>query len=157
MERIATTRKQRQDILLRCQLFDGLDPKSIEPLVEKTSVREYARDETIFLSGRPADGFHIISTGRAKIHRVSADGREQILHICGPGDACGEVAVFQGGDFPATMVALEKTRTLFLSRSAFLDTAKLTPDILLEMLTLLSRRLRYFVQLVEDPIGRAHV
>lgn len=67
----------------------------------------------MFLGDVPAHGFFAPVIGRVKIFRTSPAGKEQILHIFGPGEAVGEVPVFQGGTFPANGQALEKLETLF--------------------------------------------
>lgn len=50
----------------------------------------------IFSEGDPANGFYIVETGKVKIFKLSFDGKEQILHIYGPGNPFGEVPVFEG-------------------------------------------------------------
>jgi len=78
------------------------------------------------------------------------DGREQILHMFGAGEICGEVPVFEGEAYPASAVAVDTLETLYVPRKDFLALGKRRPEILLEMLAVLSLRLRRFVHLIDD-------
>ena len=88
----------------------------------------------------------MVVSGKVKIFKVSMEGKEQILHIFGPGEPFGEVPVFAGQQFPASAEALEKSRLFFFSREAFIDLIKRNPDLALNMLAVLSRRLRRFAK-----------
>jgi CRP/FNR family transcriptional regulator len=63
---------------------------------------------------------------------------------------CGEVAMFEGKTYPATAQAMADGRTLYLGRADFLEAARNRPELLLTMLGVLSRRLRRFVELIDD-------
>ena len=88
--------------------------------------------------------------GRVKIYKVSSEGKEQILHIFGPGEPFGEVPVFSGQQFPANAEALSKSHLLFFPRTAFIDLITKKPSLSLNMLAVLSMRLREFTIQVEN-------
>jgi CRP/FNR family transcriptional regulator len=78
------------------------------------------------------------------------EGKEQILHIYGPGNPIGEVAVFSGQQFPASAETLLKSHLLYFPRLAFVDLISKNPSLCLNMLAVLSRRLRQFTVQVEN-------
>jgi len=84
-----------------------------------------------------------------KVYKISPDGKEHILHIFGPGEPLGEVAVFSGIDFPAFAETLKESLLLYFQRSSFLEIAEKQPQILLNMLATLSKRLRQFTLKIE--------
>ncbi|MEW5763975.1 MAG: Crp/Fnr family transcriptional regulator [Acidobacteriota bacterium] len=131
-------------------LLQGLAPQDLECLARIASARRYEAGEVLFLAGDEAAGFFLVLTGQVKVSRFGADGREQVIHLLGPGQPCGEVPVFEGGAYPATASALGRVDSLFLARAAFLELAGRRPQILLGMLAILSRRLRALVDLVDD-------
>lgn len=131
-------------------LFRGLGSEDLAAVARTTAGRSFGRGELLFLAGQEARGFFLILEGRVKLSRFGADGREQVLHILGPGEPCGEVPVFEGGVYPATCTALAPVRALYLPREAFLGLARQRPQLLLGMLAILSRRLRSLVELVDD-------
>jgi CRP/FNR family transcriptional regulator len=75
-------------------------------------------------------------------------GKEQIIHVWGPGDALGEVPVFQGSTFPASAQALERSKLLFFRREAFRSLIRKEPDLGMNMIALLAGRLRILVSQV---------
>jgi len=82
--------------------------------------------------------------------RVSARGREQVLHTEGPGATLGEVPVFDGGDYLASAIAREDTRVLFIPREALYEVCRRRPEVALGVIAVLARRLRGFAALIED-------
>jgi CRP/FNR family transcriptional regulator len=131
-------------------LFEDLPDEQHRDLASIALVKSFSRGQTIFSEGDPGTGFYVVVSGRVKIYKLSADGKEQILHIFGGGEPFGEVPVFEGRRFPAHAVALDETRCLFFSRSAFIDLISRNPSLSLNMLAVLSRRLRRFTVLVDD-------
>lgn len=108
------------------------------------------RGRTIFMEGDEATGFYVVISGRVKIYKLSADGKEQIIHIFGGGEPFGEVPVFAGQRFPAWAETLEESRIFFFPRAAFISLIQQDPSLALNMLAVLSRRLRQLVFLIED-------
>jgi len=131
-------------------LFNGLTADQHRQLSSIVVERTYRRGETIFSEGDDGDGFYVVSSGRVKIFKLSHEGKEQILHIFGAGEPFGEVPVFSGEHFPAHAETLEESKILFFPRSAFVELIKKHPSLALNMLAVLSRRLRRFSALVED-------
>jgi CRP/FNR family transcriptional regulator, dissimilatory nitrate respiration regulator len=131
-------------------LFSGLGEADLTQVVHIAADRFYERGETIFLEGDPGDGFYIVAAGKVKIFKVSLEGKEQILHIYGPGNPFGEVPVFSGDNFPANAITLVKSHLLFFSRRAFFDLITANPSLSMNMLAVLSMRLREFTVQIEN-------
>ncbi len=131
-------------------LFNGLPREQVEKLSVISVDSIYKKGDTIFSEGDDANGFYVLRTGRVKIFKLSFEGKEQILHIIFPGEPFGEVPVFSGETFPAHAEALEESRAVFFSKKAFIELIQKDPSIALNMLAVLSRRLKQFIRLVED-------
>jgi CRP-like cAMP-binding protein len=136
--------------IARIPLFEGLPPEQLEDLEMIMTDQVFRKGEIIFSEGDEADGFYVAITGRVKIYKLSPDGKEQILHFIGPGEPFGEVPVFTGQRFPAHAEAMEESRVLFFSKESFVDLVKRNPSLALNMLGVLSRRLRTFAALIDD-------
>ncbi len=108
------------------------------------------KGELIFQEGDRGQGFYIVGAGKIKVFKMSFEGKEQILHIYGPGHIFGEVPVFQGKSFPASAMALEPSTILFLPRQAFVRQIETSPALAMNMLADLSRRLREFTVQIEN-------
>jgi len=131
-------------------LFQGLDQNNYAALAAIVRSRKYQKGEIIFSEFDDADGFYVAMSGRVKIFKSSPDGKEQILHIFDPGEPFGEIAVFTDINYPASAQALTACRTLFFPKDAFTDLIRRDPPLALNMLSVLSLRLKRFTTLIED-------
>jgi len=130
--------------------FDGLPDEQFAKLAKIAVTKTFKKGENIFLADVPANGFYSTYEGRVKVFRTSPAGKEQILHVFGPGQAVGEVPVFQGGTFPAQCEALDNCTVLFFPRDKFVRMIREDPDMAMKMMALLSKRLRILVNKIED-------
>lgn len=131
-------------------LFEGLEPRALALVAGIAVPRRYRRGEAIFAEGEPGVGFHVVVAGRVKVFKLSPEGKEQILHVWGPGEPFGEVAALEGRPFPAHAEALEDCRTAFVPRAGLLELIRQSPEFALELLAELAGRLRRFAELVES-------
>ena len=142
--------KKSTEILPSIPLFQGLSEEQKGQLSGLSIRRSVLRGQQIFYEGDKADGFYIVLSGRVKIAKLSPEGKEQILHLMGPGDPFGEVPMFADGYFPANAVALEEVDILFFPRAAFVEIISRHPALAMNMLASLSRRLVHLTKLVEN-------
>jgi CRP/FNR family transcriptional regulator len=140
----------KKKIIAGSLLFKGLVDDQLEQVAAISITKEFKRGESIFFEGDDATGFYMVAAGKVKIFKMSLDGREQILHIFGPGEPFGEVPVFHGQPFPANAVALIRSNLLFFPRREFVDLVTSTPSLALSMLAMLSLRLRRFTSQIES-------
>jgi len=131
-------------------LFQGLPEKQLAELSRIIVDQKYKQGEVLFSEGDDATGFFVLMSGRLKIFKLSFEGKEQILHFVDPGDPFAEVAMFAGSHYPAHAEALKESRAIFFPRAAFEKLIKRDPDLAMNMLAILSQRLKYFSRLVED-------
>ncbi len=139
-----------KNALKDCELFADLNDESLADLQDIVKLRMFQPGEVLFWRGKKADGFYLITDGEVEVFCSGENGREQILHTFSDGELCGEVPLFEGGVYPASARARGELITLYIPGSDFLDIAYENPQILLEMLAVLSRRLKKFVNLVES-------
>ena len=138
------------EILSASTLFGGLPEIQLLKIKQIAVNKNFSKGETIFMEGDDGNGFYLVAEGLVKVFKVSSEGKEQILHILGPGEPFGEVPVFAGKSFPANAEAISKSYLLFFPRIAFIGLIKTNPSLSLNMLVLLSIRLRQFTVQVEN-------
>ncbi|MCX5884491.1 MAG: Crp/Fnr family transcriptional regulator [Proteobacteria bacterium] len=131
-------------------LFKGLPKAQLEKLATIVLDRTLKRGQAVFSEGDEASGFYVMLSGRAKVFKLSSEGKEQILHIIGPGEPFGEVPMFAGEQFPANAETIEECRILFFPRADFMELVRREPSLAMNMLSILSKRLRQFSSLIED-------
>ncbi|KQC09847.1 MAG: transcriptional regulator, partial [Smithella sp. SDB] len=142
--------KKAREILVKSQLFGGLSNEHITE-IEKIAVdKHYNKGDIIFYDGDEGIGFYLVVAGSVSVYKLSPDGKEQIFHIVKEGESIGAVPVFSGKSFPANARALSKTHLLFFNREKFIELITGKPDLTMNILALLSARLREFTIQVEN-------
>ena len=140
--------KKILDIISTIPLFNGLPDDQLEAIKKIALEKQIKKGELVVSEGDDGKGFFVIAEGRIKVFKVSAEGKEQILHIFGPGQPFGEVPVFAGQKFPAH--AIDNAKLLFLPRAAIVDLITANPSLALNMLAEMSRKLRLFAVQIEN-------
>lgn len=141
---------KKKEAIKKCPLFSGLTEAQLDEIKEISFEKGYGRGESVFFEGDEGNGLYVIAEGKVKVYKMSPDGKEQILHIFGPGEVFGEVPVFHGKPFPASSECLAKSNLLFFPRDKFIDLVYANPSIALNMLAFLSMRLRRFTTQIEN-------
>ncbi len=136
--------------LRNCQLFTGLPQPDLENIAAVTVVKSLEKGEYLFHEGDPASGFYVIQRGAVNIHRVTAAGKEQVIHVFRTGDSFAEVALAAPTGYPADARALEPTQVLFVQKDGILALLKRQPELALRMLGSMSSHLRVLVGQIED-------
>lgn len=139
-----------EDLLARHDLLGILSPDERQALRRRVAVRKVAAGQTLFRQGDPGDGLYGILTGRVVVTVESAEGKELILKMFGPGEFFGEIALLDGKGRTANAMAREAGRLLFLPRAEFLPFLERRPALAVRMIALLCDRLRRTTQLFED-------
>lgn len=141
---------EKLQTLRECLLFAGLPEAQLHEIAAICREKSCGRGEAVFFEGDEGVGFYLMVEGKVKIYKMSPTGKEQILHIFGPGEPFGEVPVFHGQPFPASAECLSKSKLLFFPRKAFIQLVHDNPAIALKMLAVLSHRLRRFASQIEN-------
>lgn len=133
-----------------CQLFTGLSFADMEDIVAISTVKSLDKGEYLFHEGDSAQGFYVVQSGAINVHRVSAAGKEQVIHVFRPGESFAEVALASDRGYPADARALEASHVLLVQRAGILALLKQQPALALRMLGSMSSHLRVLVGQLED-------
>jgi CRP/FNR family transcriptional regulator len=133
--------------------FEGLSPEGKNALLNQSVEREFATGAVLWSAGDPSEGIALVLSGKVRIIRGSL-GRQTVIHSGGPGATLGEVPFFTGAPYPATAVAAEPTRCLFLTRAAVTQAINADPAIALFFLKRLSERVQALVEKVDQNTVR---
>ena len=142
--------KKILEIISSIPLFSGLPDNQLKDIEQITVNKYFKKGDFIFHEGADGNGFYVVVDGMVKIFKISLEGKEQTLHIFGPGEPFGEVPVFSGQSFPANSEALVRSHLLFFPRIAIVELIAANPSLALNMLAVLSMRLRQFTVQIEN-------
>jgi len=130
-------------------LFKGLTVEQLDAIARIVSDKEYNKGRLIFSEGDEGTGFYLVIQGRVKVYKLSPEGKEQIMHIFGPGQPFAEVPVFEGSRYPASAEAMDRCKLFFFPKKAFISLIQESPSLAMNMLASLSQRLKQFSNLIE--------
>jgi CRP/FNR family cyclic AMP-dependent transcriptional regulator len=118
-----------------------LDRHELEALAAHAEPQSFARGAIIVNEGDRSDSIFIIVAGRVKVYLHNRDGREIVLNTHGPGEYFGEM-VLDEGPRSASVVTLEPSRFLVISKAAFRTFLSGHPDFAMKLINRLMRRIR---------------
>ena len=135
--------------LSHLDLFKGLTVEQLDAIARIVSDKEYKKGQIIFSEGDEGEGFYLVISGRVKVYKLSPEGKEQIMHIFGPGKPFAEVPVFGGSRYPANAEAMDRCKLFFFPKKSFISLIQENPSLSMNMLASLSQRLKQFSNLIE--------
>jgi CRP/FNR family transcriptional regulator len=134
-------------------LLDRLSPEGRAALLRQSVERQFATGAILWSAGDAAEGIALVLAGKVRLVRGS-HGRQTVIHSDGPGATLGEVPFFTGAPYPATAIAAEPTRCLFMSRAAITQAMSADPAIALFFLRSLSERVQGLVEKIDQNTVR---
>jgi CRP/FNR family transcriptional regulator, dissimilatory nitrate respiration regulator len=141
------------DILKQMQklpLFQGVPAEKLKRLADRALYRTCKTGEMLIGETDTDHAFHVVIEGQVKLYKISAEGKEQTLNLLGPGEPFGMCTAFAVDSFPANAMALEKSAILLIPGPAMESIAMNEPRLLLNIIRLLSERLRESMTLIES-------
>ncbi|WP_062532020.1 Crp/Fnr family transcriptional regulator [Jeotgalibaca dankookensis] len=122
-------------------IFNHLEEEQLNEIMKTTQSVSYQKNEIIYHAGDKSDSLYIISSGRVRIYRLSASGKEQLVRIINVGDFTGEMALFSEGIHESYAEAMKDTKICMIKRSDIQDLLLKYPSISLKFLSEFSNRL----------------
>jgi CRP-like cAMP-binding protein len=141
------------DVLKRMReldLFQGVPVEKLRVLAERSRYRTYKAGELFIGETDPAHAFYVVITGQIKLYKSSPEGKEQTLNLLRPGDPFGMCTAFAIDSFPANAMALEESGVLLIPGPAMEAVAMEEPRLLLNIIGIISDRLRESMALIES-------
>src|SRR5262249_60978561 len=73
-----------ENTLRSCQLFMGLPAADIVAIASFTIPKHLDKGDYLFREGDRSEGFYVVQRGAVNVHRVSAAGEEEGVHVFCP-------------------------------------------------------------------------
>jgi len=147
---VLDSKVNHRETLAKVPIFSGLTESEIDFLACRTVPRGFSAGEIVFSEGEPCAGLYVVESGHIRIFKSSANGREQVLSIDGPGSSVAELPVFDGGNYPASVAAIDNSILLFVSKQDFQALCLAHPQVALKVLRVVGARLRRLVGIIEE-------
>lgn len=141
---------EKADEMGRFPLFAGLDRTLLLELARLCHVVSIRKKAVLFRDGDPAVGFYLLVEGRIKLSKISAGGREQILHFVDAGTSFAEAALYTGREYPAFAEALEDCILLFVPRDRFAQLLADNKELAVNLVAHLAQFIHHLAKKVEE-------
>ncbi|MBN1877065.1 MAG: cyclic nucleotide-binding domain-containing protein [Anaerolineae bacterium] len=119
-------------------LLASIDRQQLNRLMEEEN---HAQGEFIFQEGDRGDAMYLLRAGKVVVFKGDSN-TPTILAYRGPGEIIGEMALLEDRPRSASIVAIESTRMLKISRDSFQELLVYNPSIGMSIMASLSARLR---------------
>ena len=137
MVQMRMRRDERVELLQCVDLFSGCSGQELRRLASLSTEFDAPSGTVLAQEGQPGNEFFIIVSGLAKASRNGVT-----LATLSPTAFFGELALLDGGERTATVVAETDLRLLVLSRAEFKELCRSFPSVMNKMLVELGARLR---------------
>ena len=133
-------------------LFSWLQEDELQRLAKQSEMVSCKKDTTFYFAHEQSDSIYLVKQGRVKLTRTSAEGREVILDILGPGEIFGELAVAGEEVRTHSATAVDNALLCIITRREFEDLLRRHPEMALRVLKMVGLRRRELEMRLEDLI-----
>lgn len=135
------------DFLKEIELFNDLKEEQLALLAEGIIQKDLKTNENLFVENYPRTDLYLIYNGKIELYKKDSFGKEQSLRLFGDYDFLAEGALMNDDNHSTSARAVQDTEVLCLSRNHFNDFAKDHPDMIITILSkvskIISRRMRH--------------
>jgi CRP/FNR family transcriptional regulator, cyclic AMP receptor protein len=132
----------RVDMIRSVPLFSTLTDDEFNKLAHIFVTRAYRKNQIIFLEEETGSYMYLVLSGKVKVTKAGAGGKETILAIHRAGDFFGEMSLLDGKTAPATVAAMEDAKIISLSGADFHKYLLHNEKVMLQIINVLCARLR---------------
>jgi CRP-like cAMP-binding protein len=130
------------EFLKQVPIFSDLDEESLNIVANSGFLQSYKKDSLILSEEDAGNALFVIAGGKVKVVRSDSGEKEVILAILNESDFFGEMALLDGLNRSANVIAMEDSKLFIIQRSEFLELLRKYPDVSIALLQELSTRLR---------------
>ncbi len=131
-------------------IFSGLSPQDWADIAKRAVPVNFTKGKELLSQGDAGDSLLILTEGSARVSLLTAGGREIVLAYAEPGAVLGEIALLDGGERTASVIATSAGSALQLGRNAMRDFVTTHPEFSWSLMQQLARRLRMADQTIES-------
>lgn len=136
--------------LRKTPVFSGLPDDDLSMIAEFSLLKTLRKGQYLFRQREPAHGFYIVRRGIINIHRVAADGREQVIHLFRPGESFAENALVSDSGYLTDARSVAESEVILVPKWEFLQVLRQRADIALRILASMSNHMRGLIASLES-------
>ncbi|MCD4812367.1 cyclic nucleotide-binding domain-containing protein [bacterium] len=134
------------DTIRNIEIFSELSDTELASVVRRAQQKEYKAEGVIVRENASGGMMHVILEGRVEVRKKMPNGPDKPLAVLNEGAVFGEMSLFDGHPYSASVVATENTSTLTIFKNEFMALAEEQPalglKVTINLINTLSTRLR---------------
>jgi CRP/FNR family cyclic AMP-dependent transcriptional regulator len=138
------------NLIKKSPIFNNLPEEALQSIAYEAEISLFKKREIIYLPASENNTIYLLASGKAKISRLSEDGREIIIEIINSGEIFGEAAIFSNTSRENMATALEKSLVLRFEAKTFKRFLDKFPQLLAHLLNFIAEKKRNLENKIED-------
>ncbi len=130
-------------------LFGDLSPAQRQRLVAGCALQPFVQGERVFSVGDQSQAFYVVVTGKVKLFVTAPNGQEKIIELIEPSHSFAEAFIFLDKSCMVNAQALIDSLLLRVSKEVVVGEIRRDPQLAMNMLAGISRRLHGLIRDVE--------
>ncbi len=147
--------KERQQFLAKVEIFDRCKKRDLRALAKTCEERLFSAGQILCKQGTRGVAMFVITSGKVRVETELEDGRKVVVNTLGPGSAVGEMAILDGAERTATVIADDDVVALVLTSWDFKAMLRQRPVVALDILPVVVRRFRMTAEELRRVSGNA--
>ena len=143
----------KEDYLAKVSIFSYFKKKDLQRLAKKSRYISFDLGDVIIHEGEQDGRFFILLKGNVNIFKSYGSRKQRLLRTLPPHSYFGEMALFDNQVRSATVVAGEDIKTLCLGKLNLYNEIKKYPQLAIDLMQMLNRRLLALEKAVIKTIG----
>jgi len=130
-------------------LFRQMGPDQLDRIASKARFFDLKKEQFVFHKGDVCAGVYIAVLGTLRLFFLSAEGKEHVVRILGPGQSFAEAVAFNKKPCPVNVQALSDATVLLIPNEIIFQVLEDNPECAHSMLAGLSLRLHQLIMQIE--------
>lgn len=126
-----------------CSLFRGLSPEDKEMIDLNHSVASYRKGDPVLREGGKSRGLPCLVSGKAKVFKVGAGGREQIIKLLRPQNFISYAPLFSDKSGNFSVSAIEDSTVVILNKNCITKILKKNAELAIRLMKVIEEDLAY--------------
>ena len=131
-------------------LFSGLPKEALTEIEQHGTVKSYKKNVIVINQDDETYSLYVILSGSVKVFVSGEDGREAVLNHQETGDYFGDLALIDKQPRVASVMTMEPSKFMIISRESFLTCLSKNPEIAINLIKPMTRRMRMLAKNVSS-------
>lgn len=129
-------------MLKNVPLFANLTDEEVSNIEKHAVTRNFSKRTVLIHEGDTTNSLYVVLSGKVKVFCGDEHGKEIIIATLEPGDYFGEVALIDEAERSASVITLEDSSFMIISKDDFKASLAQYPDIAIQLIKELTHRMR---------------